>query len=77
MYVLTELFPIFVYSIHVAGLIDLGGNIFFSLHLGGQEFYTKNRYIAKILLSIILRGQIHVGFSFGGHCPLAPLQLRA
>ena len=31
---------------------------------GGQEFYTRNRYLAKIMLSIILwgEGQIHIGF---------------
>ena len=48
---------------------------------GGQEFYTRNRYIAKIMLSKILWGQIHVGFFIWGAlppcAPCAPLQLCA
>ena len=40
---------------HVAGHIDLGGQYLpFSPPWGVQEFYTRNRYIAKLLLSIIL-----------------------
>ena len=65
-----SIYVLVVENSHVAGQIACGQYLPFPLTLGGQEFYTRNRYITSILLSIILWGQIHVSFFIWGYCPL-------
>ena len=62
-----------IYCSHVAGHITWGAISSFPLTLGGQEFYTRNRYLTKILQSIILwGGQIHVSFFTSEALPPVP-----